>query len=160
MLADLQAMIKEGKAGRPGAIGRLLFPDPVSVARNLEMQLEIRAARQALMKALRGKPSVQESSELIENYFDKLLAWNKETGWDKMIDITVWPLPIYEDGKDLEEALTRLKQILAQGAPYTSYAKVDRFFEGISKDLQQKYGQNSVMVGCIEPMKLAVLQSQ
>ena len=124
------------------------------------MQLEIRDARQALLKALRGKPDVGECSKLVENYFDKLLAWNKETGWDKMIDITVWPRPIYEDGKDIEEAMYRLKQILAQGAPYTSYAQVNAFFNGISDHLLQKYGQNSVMVGCIEPLKLAVIQSQ
>ena len=26
------------------------------------------------------KPSVEESARLLENYFDKLLAWNQETG--------------------------------------------------------------------------------
>jgi len=159
-LARLKEMLRQGNAGRPGAIGRLLFPDSLTVARNLQMQLEIRAARQALLKALRGKPDVGECSKLVENYFDKLLAWNKETGWDKMIDITVWPQPIYEDGKDLEEGMYRLKQILAQGAPYTSYAQVSAFFSGIGNQLLQKYGQNSVMVGCIEPLKLAVIQSQ
>ena len=159
-LAGLQKMLQQGSAGRAGAIGRLLFPDTLTVARNIEMQLEIRAARQALLKALRGKPDVGDCATLVEKYFDKLLAWNKETGWDKMIDITVWPQPIYEDGKDLEEGMYRLKQILAQGAPYTSYAQISTFFSGISDHLLQKYGQNSVMVGCIEPLKLAVIQSQ
>jgi hypothetical protein len=159
MLAGLEKMLRDG-AGRPGPLGRLLFPDSLAVARNLQMQLEIRAARQSLLKALQGKPDVHECSRLVEAYFDKLLAWNQETGWDKMIDITVWPSPIYEEGKDLNEALDRLKQILAQGAPYTSYAQVNTFFDAISKDLLSKYGENSVMVGCIEPFKLAVIQSQ
>ena len=48
-------------------------------------------ARQAFIAAMRGKPTVPESARLVERYFDRLLAWNKETGWDKMIDITVWP---------------------------------------------------------------------
>jgi hypothetical protein len=109
---------------------------------------------------LRGTPDVQESARLLENYFDKLLAWNKETGWDKMIDITIWPRPIYEEGKDLTEGMYRLKQILAQGSPYTSYTQVAAFFGPISKSLLQKYGQDSVMVGCIEPLKLAVIQGQ
>jgi hypothetical protein len=160
VLEKLDSTLKEGRAGRPGTLGRLLFPDPQAVARNLKMQLEIRAARQSLLKALRGKPDVAESSKLIETYFDKLLAWNKETGWDKMIDITVWPRPIYEDGKDITEATYRLKQLLSQGSPYTSYAKVNVFFDKIAKDLLQKYGEDSVMVGCIEPFKLAVIQSQ
>jgi hypothetical protein len=158
-LAGLEKMLHDG-AGRPGPLGRLLFPDSLAVAKNLQMQLEIRAARQSLLKALRGKPDVQECSRLVEAYFDKLLAWNQETGWDKMIDITVWPSPIYEGGKDLNEALDRLKQILAQGAPYTSYAQVNTFFDAIRKDLLSKYGENSVMIGCIEPFKLAVIQSQ
>ena len=95
-----------------------------------------------------------------KHYFDKLLAWNKEIGWDKMIDITVWPRPIYETGKDLTQAIYRLKQLLAQGAPYTSYAKTKSFFDEISNRLRQKYGEDSVMIGCIEPFKLAVMQSQ
>jgi hypothetical protein len=159
-LASLEKMVQSGDGGRPGAIGRLLFPDHLAVARNLQMQLEIRSARQALLKALRGKPDISESARLVENYFDKLLAWNKETGWDKMININIWPHPIYEDGKDFKEAMARLKLVVANGAPYTSYAQVNAFFDGISKDLLQKYGQDSVMVGCIEPLKLAVIQSQ
>jgi len=153
-------MVQGGDAGRPGAIGRFLFPDQLAVARNLQLQLEIRSARQSLLKAMRGKPDVSESARLVEDYLDKLLAWNKETGWDKMIDITVWRAPIYEEGKDLTEATSRLKHVLAGGAPYTSYAQVNAFFDGISRDLLQKYGQDSVMVGCIEPLKLAVIQSQ
>ena len=159
-LASLGKMVQSGDGGRPGAIGGSYFPIISTVARNLQMQLEIRAARQSLVTALRGKPDISECARLVENYFDKLLAWNKETGWDKMININVWPQPIYEEGKDLTEAMARLKLVIANGAPYTSYAKVNAFFDGISKDLLKKYGQDSVMVGCIEPLKLAVIQSQ
>ncbi len=98
--------------------------------------------------------------ELVENYFDKLLAWNQETGWDKMIDITIWRTPIYEEGKDLREAMNQLKEILAQGKPYTSYVQIDDFFGAISKRLLQKYGRDSVMIGCIEPFKLAMIQNR
>jgi len=158
-LARLEKLVHEGSAGRPGAIGRFLFPDQLVVARNLQLQLEIRSARQSLLKALEGKPSVDECAKLLENYFDKLLAWNQETGWDKMIDITIWRTPIYEQGKDLKEAMNQLKEILAQGKPYTSYAQLDDFFDAIGKRLLQKYGLDSVMIGCIEPFKLAMIQN-
>jgi len=158
-LARLEKLIHEGIAGRPGPIGRFLFPDQLVVARNLQFQLEIRSARQSLLRALEGKPSVDECAKLVENYFDKLLAWNQETGWDKMIDITIWRTPIYEEGKDLREAMNQLKEILAQGRPYTSYAQLDDFFSAISKRLLQKYGRDSVMIGCIEPFKLAMIQN-
>jgi len=89
-----------------------------------------------------------------------LLAWNHETGWDRMIDITVWSRPIYESGKDLAQAIYRLKQIIGQGDAYTSYGKIAKFFDPIRDHLREKYGEDSVMVGCVEPFKLAVMQSQ
>src|SRR4029077_17199530 len=138
---ELSKLIQGGDAGRPGAIGRYLFPDRLIVAHSLQQQLEIRGARQSFVKAMRNKPDIKESARLLENYFDKLLAWNKETGWDKMIDITIWRTPIYEEGKDLREAIDQLKEILAQGKPYTSYAQVDDFIGPISKRLLQKYGR-------------------
>jgi hypothetical protein len=159
LVSRLESIERSG-AGRPGALGRLLFPDSLAIARNLRMQLEIRRARQAFVAAMRDKPTVSESSRLVEQYFDRLLAWNKETGWDKMIDITVWPRPIYETGKDLTEAIYRLKQLLAAGAPYTSFSQIDAFFTPIANTLRARYGEDSVMVGCIEPFKLAVVQSQ
>ena len=160
VLSRLEALERAPDPGRPGAIGRLLFPDTLAVVRNLRMQLEIRQARQGFIAAMRAKPTVPESARLVQRYFDRLLAWNKETGWDKMIDITVWPRPIYETGKDLTEAVYRLKQLLADGAPYTSFGQVDAFFGPIAKALRDTYGEDSVMVGCVEPFKLAVVQSQ
>jgi hypothetical protein len=159
IVARLQKLVHDGIAGRPGPIGRFLFPDQFVVVRNLLFQLEIRAARQSLLKALEGKPNVDECAKLVENYFGKLLAWNQETGWDKMIDITIWRTPIYEEGKDLREAMNQLKEILAQGKPYTSYSQLDDFFDAIGKKLLQKYGRDSVMIGCIEPFKLAMIQN-
>ncbi len=157
-LENLARLVQGGDAGRPGAIGRYLFPDKLTVARNLKLQLEIRAARQTFIQAMHSKPAIEESARLLENYFDKLLAWNKETGWDKMIDITIWRTPIYESGKDLEQSITKLKQVLAQGKPYASYQQTDAFFDGISQRLLQKYGRDSVMIGCIDPFKLSLIQ--
>ena len=95
-----------------------------------------------------------------QEYFDKLLSWNQNTGWEKVIDTGIWTQPIYDHDKSLTEAISRLKEILGKGAPYTSYAQVNAFFDGIANDLLKKYGQNSVMVGCIEPLKFAVIQAQ
>ena len=160
ILNRLGKLIAENDAGRPGAIGRFLFPDSLAVARNLHWQLVIRAARQRLLKALQGEPNIEDCKKLVHAYFDKLLAWNRETGWDKMIDITIWRTPIYEEGKDLTEGMAKLKVVLAQGRPYASYGEVDDFFEGIGRRLLQKYGRDSVMIGCIDPFKLAMIQGQ
>ncbi len=107
---------------------------------------------------MQGKPDIDESARLVENYFDKLLAWNEETGWSKMIDITIWRTPIYENGKDLSKAMTELKKVIAHGNSYTSYTQTQEFFDGISKPLLQKYGRDSVMIGCIDPFELSLIQ--
>ncbi len=154
----LQSIIDGRNTGRPGALGRFLFPDQLTLLGALKAQLEIRAARQALIQALHGTPSVADSATLLERYFDALLAWNRETGWDEMIEITIWRTPIYEEGKDLTEAMTKLRKVIAQGKPYAAYTSIDEFFTPIAGRLRQKYAADSVMVGCIEPFKLALVQ--
>lgn len=145
---------------RTGAIGRFLFPDNRIVLKSLRMQLEIRLARQELIATLQKNVNKAESERLVESYFDKMLAWNKETGWEKTIDINIWRSPLFERGGDFNESLVRLKQIIGDGQPYTSYQQVEDFFDPIGERLLRKYAKNSVMIGCVEPFKLAVLQSQ
>jgi hypothetical protein len=76
---------------------------PTGLLSRRTYQLDIRASRQSLLRALRGKPDLKECSRLIEDYFDKLLAWNQETGWEKVINTGIWTQPIYERDKDLTE---------------------------------------------------------
>lgn len=161
-LEELSKLIQSGNMGRKGAIGRYLFPEHLAVAKNLEMQLGIRDARQRFIQAMNRdeKPSVQESAHLLEDYFDKLLAWNHETGWEKMIDITIWNAPIYEKDHALSKAMGNLRQVLAQGKPYTSYTQIADFFDGISEHLLHEYGRDSVMIGCIEPFKMSVIEGR
>ncbi len=157
-LTALDALIAGGDAVRAGAIGRFLFPDRLVILRTLRAQLEIRAARQSLIQALRGTPTVAESGRLLEQYFDRLLAWNQETGWDEMIDIAIWRAPIYEGGPDLAEATARLQRVIAAGKPYASYAQFDDFFAPIATSLLKKYGRDSVMIGCVDPFKHVTIQ--
>jgi hypothetical protein len=154
----LSRLIDSGDGGRPGSLSRLLFPDRLSVARNLYKQLAIRLARQQFIAAMQRTATIGQSAQLLEDYFDKLLAWNEETGWSKMIDITIWRTPIYEEGTDLSDAMTGLKKVLMQGKPYMTYAQADDFFAGVSASLLKKYGRDSVMIGCIDPFKLALIQ--
>jgi hypothetical protein len=159
-LTELSRLLDKHDTAVAGAIGRYLFPDHLTVANNLRFQLEIRSARQKFIQAMnaKDKPDVHESAQLLQNYFDTLLAWNHETGWEKMIDITIWNTPIYEKDKALSEATSQLRKVLAQGKPYTSYAQIADFFDGIAKQLLQRYDRDSVMIGCIEPYKLGVIE--
>jgi len=145
---------------QPGAIGRFLFGGNTMFITDLQMQLEIRLSRQELISALQGTPDVNECARLTSLYFDKVLAWNSRTGWDKTINIGIWNLPLYDAGPDLTAVLSRMKQVLGRGAPYTSYAQIESFFAPIAQHLATKYEYNSVMLGCVEPFKLAVAQTQ
>jgi hypothetical protein len=140
-------------------MGRELFPDHLQVAEDLVFQLRIRAARQRLVKGLYSKTGKSEFSKLVENYLDLLLAWDKQTGWDRLIKIGIWRAPIYASDKRFNEGLSNLKKVLGNGALVTSYADVSNFFDPMARRLVQKYGEDAAMIGCIEPLKLAVIQA-
>jgi hypothetical protein len=160
-LFRLETLIRSGDLGRPGALGRFLFPDRSVVARDLAAQLRIRYARQNLTQAMQGRPDLNESSQLVQKFFDELLAWGEETGWE------VGGTPIYDSAllrecgcqdKELMKAMSRLKHIVLQGNGRSSYAQISAFFDPISKALLKKYSEDSVMIGCVEPFKLALIQ--
>jgi hypothetical protein len=151
--------ILEDKDLRPGALGRFVFGGP-RVITDLQMQLEIRLARQNLIRTLHGKTESEQCAKLVEEYFDRILAWNRHTGWNKTINIGIWTTPLYEAGPDLLEVLPRMKQIVGDGAPYTSYTQIEAFFSKISQNLAKKYEYDSMMLGCVEPFKLALAQMQ
>ena len=165
-LFRLETLIKSGDLGRPGDLGRFLFPDRSVVARDLAVQLRIRYARQNLIQAMQdGKPDVNESSQLVQSFFDELLGWAKETGW------TSGGQPFYDSAllrecgcqdQELMKAMSRLKHIVLEGnirgTKESSYARISAFFDPISKALLEKYSEDSVMIGCVEPFKLALIQ--
>ena len=61
--------------------------------------------------------------------------------------------------KELARAISRLKAIVLQGKDRNGYARISAFLAPISKALMDKYSENSVMVGCVEPFKLAMIQT-
>jgi len=158
-LERLEGLVKQGHLGPPGVIGRRLFPDQLQVAKDLILQLRICAARQQLLQALFSKTDRGECEKLIEDYLDALLAWNRQTGWEKIINIGIWRGPIYSTDNRFKEGLSILKKVLAGGSRVASYASISSFFEPIAKRLLKKYGEDAVVAGCIEPMKKAVLQA-
>lgn len=159
ILASLESVLNQGTMGRPGVIGRSLFPDQLQVANDLVFQLRIRAARQQLLKSLTSKASRNECEKLVENYLDVLLAWNQKTGWEKVIKVAIWRAPIYTTDKQFTEAMSILRRVLAGNPKVTSYAAIASFFEPIRQRLLRKYPEDAVMVGCIEPLKMAVIEA-
>ena len=91
-LDGITSLLGNSSAVRPGLLGRFVFPSPMAIAQNLQLQLETRFARQSLVGELQRDSSVAVATQLVEQYFDKLLAWNEATGWAKMLNIVRgWP---------------------------------------------------------------------
>jgi hypothetical protein len=159
VLQPLEALVSRRQLGRPGFMGREIFPDPPQVAKDLVFQLKIRVARQRLEAGLYSRTTKAQFAKLVEEYLDVLLAWDKQTGWNRLIKIGIWRAPIYSADKRFNEGLSNLKKVIGNGAAVTSYANVSAFFDPMSRRLIQKYGEDAVMIGCIEPLKLAVIQA-
>ena len=77
-----------------------------------------------------------------------------------MIDITVWPRPIYEEGKDLTEARVPVEADARRRRSVHELPAASMRSSRRSEKPLTSTGEDSVMVGCIEPFKLAVVQSQ
>jgi len=159
LLGRLQTLLTQGKIGRPGALGRKLFPDPIVVAKSLVFQLKIRAARERFLQALTGEPTRSMCEVLIVDYLGALLSWSQETGWEGIVIIGTWRGTMYQSDKRFTEALSILKRILGEGSSTTHYAAIASFFDSISRRLREKYGEDEVMMSCVEPLKLAVIQA-
>jgi hypothetical protein len=159
-LARLQKVVNKGEEGRPGALGRYLFPDSSSVARILLRQIEIQMARESFIQGLRNKPSAAESERLLGDYLDKLLAWNRDTGWNRMVDIGIWREPIYRSDASFTEAMSELRHVLEPDTSHVSNEAIQRFFDRLAARLTTKYDRDSVMSGCISPMEKAVMSAR
>ncbi len=158
-LARLRSLLDGKGLGRPGVLGRKLFPDDRAIARCLAYQLKIRATRERLLRIRTGMTSSAECAELVANYLKALLEWNRETGWEKMMNIGIWRAPLFASDRRLTEMLSVLKRILGEGSSLTPYRVVAAFFDGIAQKLIAEYCEEAVMVGCVEPLRLAVLQA-
>ncbi|MFN8009084.1 MAG: hypothetical protein U0V70_19065 [Terriglobia bacterium] len=96
---------------------------------------------------------------MVGDYLDALLAWSDETGWKGGVIIGTWRGTMYESDRSFTEAMSILKRILGGEADTTSYAAIAAFFQAISQRLLKKYGEDEVMMSCVEPLKLAVIQA-
>ena len=57
-------------------------------------------------------------------------------------------------------AMAGLKGIITNGhSGQSTYDRIAAFFNPIADKLSRKYGSDAAMICCVEPMKLAVLQS-
>lgn len=158
-LNQLRELVNKDEEGRPGAMGRYLFPTSGSVARMLLRQLDIQMARASFIQGVKNRESAEKCEELLADYFDKLLAWDRDTGWSRMQKIGIWRDPIYRSDASLAEAMVGLRHILEPNTTQKGNESVERFFDRIAAKLTARYDRKAVMSGCINPMEKAVMNA-
>jgi len=153
VVGRFEDVVRHDTLGRRGVVGRNLFPDSRSVADLLLAQLKYRARREALFQTLTATTDRARCETLVEGFLDAFLAWDLANGWQQLWG---WGPPWQLLGSFGSEPyfpglMVKLRQALGDEAAVVTC--LDR----IGKTLAGKYGEQTVVAGCIEPLKKAVL---
>ena len=82
---EIDAVLESGRLGRPGAIGRLLFPSTDLVARDLALQLRVRERAERYRERWNAGADEGELEELLLGYFRHNLRWQLRHGYRKIL---------------------------------------------------------------------------
>jgi hypothetical protein len=151
--AKLDGIVRGDRLGRPGVLGRQLFPDRRSAADILLAQLKHRAAREKLLETVTPTTDRGLCEALVKEYLDAFLAWELANGWQTLWG---WGPPwglIGELGSDPRFPGLQVKLRTAMGDDAAIVSSFDR----IGGALAARHGKRAVLEGCIEPLKNAVL---
>ena len=152
-LSRLDAAVREDRLGRPGAMGRKLFPDRRSAADLLLAQLRLRAAREDLFSTASRTADRGRCEELLGDFLDAFLAWELANGWQALWG---WGPPwglLGGLGSDPRFPALAVRLRTAMGDDAAVAASFDR----IGRALAGRHGGKEVREGCIEPLANAVI---
>jgi len=157
---QLGDVIRDDRLGQSGVFGRKLFPDRRIVAKDLFLQLRLREARERLQSDIASPTPRAECEKLLYNYFDAYLTWDIAHGWHTLWGWTGgqwngWPLG--HRGVTGDAWLSAVARQLR--ASLGDAANVDACFNEVGRMLSTKHDPAIVQMGCIAPMKKAVLAS-
>ncbi len=147
-----------GSGGRPGLLGRLLFPSSTQVVDDLVHQLELRRAEAAFASAVEAGVEAADLAPLVAGYFRQCLRWEERHGYFAVMNvgrleslfprppiprdtIRTWP-PFVPYAVGLRDALERA------GDPGGT-----RFFEPIARELRAEFPAEKVERGCVGAMR-------
>ncbi len=147
-LADrLDQVVRENQLGRPGLIGRKLFPDDRIVAQSVVMQLRLRAAQERMMQSITPTTSQADCAKLLGDYFDAFLTWDEANGWHALWGWSAWPLGDFGPPTALAQ---KVRPVLATDAA------VDACLEEVARQVSANHDAAIVEEGCIAPLRNAV----
>jgi hypothetical protein len=151
-LADrLESLVNQDRLGRLGIFGRKLFPDHRVAATVLLMQLRLRAAQENLMQGMTAATPKPVGQKLLRDYFDAYLAWDTAHGWHKLWGWQRWPLGNLRYDPRFPALCNKLARCFGGGPD------MDACLGELARSLSPRFGAETVLQGCIAPLKEAVL---
>jgi len=149
VIAKLDTVMREKRLGRPGLIGRKLFPDTSFVAQSLLQQLKLQLSLERLYR-LETTANRQECAALMEGALDSYLAWDTAHGWHEIWPDR-WPLGRFEEAPQFRAAVKNIAAVLEYDD-----ASTDSFCNGIGDGLAAKYSQKSIVQKSIDAVRKAI----
>ena len=73
-LDGITSLLGNSSAVRPGLLGRFVFPSPMAIAQNLQLQLETRFARQSLVGELQRDDTGMRQTANLANTVNSYLS--------------------------------------------------------------------------------------
>jgi hypothetical protein len=149
----LEAAVRGDRLGRPGAIGRNLFPHRRIAADILLSQLRHRATREKLLETVTPTTDPRICEEMVRDYLDAFLAWELANGWQTLWGWgPPWGLlgPLASDPR-FPGFSVKLRKAMGDDTAIASS------FRRIGAALADRHGEKAVREGCIEPLRNAVL---
>lgn len=151
-LADrLYTLVEQDQLGRPGVLGRKVFPDYRLVAQTLILQLKLRAARAELAQMAGDTMSREQCVRLLTEFCHAYLAWDTAHGWHALWGWGPWPLGDLPSDPRYPQLAGGLYQSLGDRAG------VEACFAEVAQTLARSYDARDIAAGCLTPLKNAVL---
>ena len=152
----LGSLLAGGDLGRPGVLGRKLFPDFRSAAALLAAQLSLRAAQERLLQDIAPATDRSRAAELVERFLDAYLAWDSACGWHALWgwNHASWQLGNLGADPRFASLAAALGQALGDEGSLASC------LDGIGARLSVRHGPHAAREGGIAPFARAILNAR
>ena len=158
----LAQRLERSRLGRPGILGRKLFPRPPQIAPDLVWQLKVWAAFEAFRQAATSRAGRASCAARLETFLDAALTWDARHGWSEYWHKlgTPWDVaPHHNQPQNIrayEQTIAALRKKLGGGR--TNASVVAAFLLPIGRRLERKHDPWIVTHCGIEPLQKALLK--
>jgi hypothetical protein len=150
LVEQLGSLLETDGLGKPGLIGRKLFPTPDIAAEALLMQLRLQLALARLYAELAPDSGREAALGLYHKVFAAYLTWDDAHGWHRLWGDGTWPLGRFGTEPAFGVALGNLRRLTGDEAG------LDAFLADLGASLSD-FPDEVVRKNAIEPLRQAAM---